>query len=109
MAGGASWEYSNLYFPSMPLIDPSFPDHWIQVAFEKSDVTPGSDWGCFLYRGEVAIFYANKGFGIVTGDTPQLTLSSDDWDISVSTGLGGEVLSLLDYYFEEPKPTTILF
>jgi hypothetical protein len=107
VSGGASWDYPNLCFSSMPLIDPSFPDHWIQVAFQKSDVTPGSNMGNFLYCGGVGMVYANKGFGIVIDDTPQLTLSPGDWDISVTTGLEWDVISVLDYYFEEPKPTTI--
>jgi hypothetical protein len=89
----------------IPEIDPPFLDHWIQVAFEKSEVTPGPNQGNYLYCGEVWMVYANKGFGIVTGDTPQLTLSPADWDISVTTGLKWDIMSLLDYYFEEPKPT----
>jgi hypothetical protein len=106
--GWGEWYYTNgIHISPIPDIDPPFLDHWIQVAFEKSDVTPGSNQGNYLYCGEVWMVYANKGFGIVTGDTPQLTLSPDDWDISVTTGLQWDVMSLLDYYFEEPKATII--
>jgi hypothetical protein len=98
--GSSSWVYPNVMYP-IPLIDPAFPNHWIQFSFEKSDVPPSS--GHSLYRGSVEIIYSNTGVGIVTGKTPQLTLSPEDWDISVSTGLGNTVTSILDYYFEEPS------
>lgn len=101
--GTGHWYYDNIW--SIPLIDPSFPDHWIQVAFQKSAVTPAPD-GNYLFDGEVRLLYTNKGFGIIVGDTPQLILTSADWNISVTIGLHqADVWSSLDYYCEEPKPT----
>ena len=100
-SGGGEWIHFALS------VNQEFPEHWIQIAFEKSAVTPAPGWGNFLYRGDIYMIYANKGFGIVASDSPQLTLTSDDWDISVTTGLLGEAFSVLEYYFEEPKPTTI--
>ncbi|MEM2875875.1 MAG: hypothetical protein QXL67_02850, partial [Candidatus Bathyarchaeia archaeon] len=107
---GPEWGISGWYYDNqqhIPSIDPSFPDCWGQFSFQKSAVTPAPNEGNYLFDGGVTLMYANKGFGIITGDNPQLILSPEDLDISVTTGLMYNVWTQLTYYFEEPKPTIL--